>query len=187
MWPFSFLLHAIRFGISTVPHSYSLAHPFGYCSFFFFYSFINWVLHCRLVMMDLKEWSSPELNESKKCCADCKTTKTPLWRGGPAGPKAQQHSFLFHVFHPSLCYGLNYSLLSFLFCSCRLCATPAELGTGREGVVPGRERRWWCCTGHPLLWRNRGGRCWEKRNRRLCVWWPCPVVFLPFLHLPHSR
>ncbi|XP_014495606.1 GATA transcription factor 16 [Vigna radiata var. radiata] len=41
----------------------------------------------RLVMMDLKEWSSPELNESKKCCADCKTTKTPLWRGGPAGPK----------------------------------------------------------------------------------------------------
>ncbi|KOM39260.1 hypothetical protein LR48_Vigan03g264200 [Vigna angularis] len=48
-------------------------------------------------MMDLKEWSSPELNESKKCCSDCKTTKTPLWRGGPAGPKAQQHSFLFHV------------------------------------------------------------------------------------------
>ncbi|KAF5454157.1 hypothetical protein F2P56_023841 [Juglans regia] len=26
--------------------------------------------------------------ENKKCCADCKTTKTPLWRGGPAGPKS---------------------------------------------------------------------------------------------------
>lgn len=25
--------------------------------------------------------------ENKKCCADCKTTKTPLWRGGPTGPK----------------------------------------------------------------------------------------------------
>ncbi|KAF7805070.1 importin subunit alpha-2-like [Senna tora] len=25
--------------------------------------------------------------ENNKCCTDCKTTKTPLWRGGPAGPK----------------------------------------------------------------------------------------------------
>lgn len=25
--------------------------------------------------------------EDKKACTDCKTTKTPLWRGGPAGPK----------------------------------------------------------------------------------------------------
>ncbi|KAL7237597.1 hypothetical protein ACSBR2_003826 [Camellia fascicularis] len=32
---------------------------------------------------------SEEVNdEMKKCCADCKTTKTPLWRGGPAGPKS---------------------------------------------------------------------------------------------------
>jgi len=23
----------------------------------------------------------------KKTCADCGTSKTPLWRGGPAGPK----------------------------------------------------------------------------------------------------
>ncbi|KAJ1417166.1 Zinc finger, GATA-type [Sesbania bispinosa] len=39
-----------------------------------------------MVIMDLKEkkWSSSEI---KKCCTDCKTTKTPLWRGGPAGPK----------------------------------------------------------------------------------------------------
>ncbi|XP_031395369.1 GATA transcription factor 16-like [Punica granatum] len=26
--------------------------------------------------------------EPKKTCADCGTTKTPLWRGGPAGPKS---------------------------------------------------------------------------------------------------
>ncbi|XP_027102498.1 GATA transcription factor 15-like [Coffea arabica] len=24
----------------------------------------------------------------EKCCVDCKTTKTPLWRSGPAGPKS---------------------------------------------------------------------------------------------------
>ncbi|KAG9459514.1 hypothetical protein H6P81_004022 [Aristolochia fimbriata] len=24
----------------------------------------------------------------QKTCADCNTTKTPLWRGGPAGPKS---------------------------------------------------------------------------------------------------
>ncbi|KAE8703406.1 acetate/butyrate--CoA ligase AAE7, peroxisomal-like [Hibiscus syriacus] len=24
----------------------------------------------------------------KKTCADCGTSKTPLWRGGPAGPKS---------------------------------------------------------------------------------------------------
>ncbi|KAK7258974.1 hypothetical protein RIF29_24567 [Crotalaria pallida] len=38
------------------------------------------------------EWSyscedEEELSENKKCCSYCKTTKTPLWRGGPAGPK----------------------------------------------------------------------------------------------------
>lgn len=118
VWPFCFLLHAIRFSIGTVPHWYTLSVIHSVIAAFF--SFINWVLHCRLIMMDLKEWSSPELNnETKKCCTDCKTTKTPLWRGGPAGPKAQQHPFLFHLFHPSLHYGLNYwflSLFSF-FCS----------------------------------------------------------------------
>ncbi|KAL7120024.1 hypothetical protein ACP275_02G097900 [Erythranthe tilingii] len=25
---------------------------------------------------------------NKKCCSDCKTTKTPLWRSGPSGPKS---------------------------------------------------------------------------------------------------
>lgn len=29
-----------------------------------------------------------QVNEqNKKTCADCGTSKTPLWRGGPAGPK----------------------------------------------------------------------------------------------------
>ncbi|KAF8084501.1 hypothetical protein N665_0715s0007 [Sinapis alba] len=23
-----------------------------------------------------------------RCCSDCKTTKTPMWRGGPSGPKS---------------------------------------------------------------------------------------------------
>ncbi|KAK4750927.1 hypothetical protein SAY87_004409 [Trapa incisa] len=27
-------------------------------------------------------------NINLKSCADCKTTKTPLWRGGPSGPKS---------------------------------------------------------------------------------------------------
>lgn len=26
-------------------------------------------------------------SSSTKCCADCKTTRTPLWRVGPSGPK----------------------------------------------------------------------------------------------------
>ncbi|KAF2289119.1 hypothetical protein P3X46_005898 [Hevea brasiliensis] len=27
-------------------------------------------------------------HQQKKTCADCGTSKTPLWRGGPAGPKS---------------------------------------------------------------------------------------------------
>ncbi|KAM4108147.1 hypothetical protein ACB094_03G023800 [Castanea mollissima] len=43
-----------------------------------------------MCMMDLseKESLSVEVIENKKCCTVCKTTKTPLWRGGPAGPKS---------------------------------------------------------------------------------------------------
>ncbi|KAL4341788.1 hypothetical protein GQ457_08G004900 [Hibiscus cannabinus] len=44
-------------------------------------------------VMDLKPKES--LNQGttmsetvKKFCTDCRTTKTPLWRGGPAGPKS---------------------------------------------------------------------------------------------------
>ncbi|KAL1212775.1 GATA transcription factor 23 [Cardamine amara subsp. amara] len=29
-----------------------------------------------------------EKKETVRCCSDCKTTKTPMWRGGPAGPKS---------------------------------------------------------------------------------------------------
>lgn len=35
------------------------------------------------------ETTSPVTSQSNaKTCADCGTTKTPLWRGGPAGPKS---------------------------------------------------------------------------------------------------
>ncbi|KAK8651550.1 hypothetical protein V6N13_141149 [Hibiscus sabdariffa] len=42
-------------------------------------------------IMDLrskKPWGEETTSENKKFCTDCKTTKTPLWRGGPAGPKS---------------------------------------------------------------------------------------------------
>ncbi|CAN7101604.1 unnamed protein product [Brassica rapa subsp. narinosa] len=32
-----------------------------------------------------------KMEEEKKtvrCCSECKTTKTPMWRGGPSGPKS---------------------------------------------------------------------------------------------------
>ncbi|KAJ8529584.1 hypothetical protein K7X08_036419 [Anisodus acutangulus] len=32
--------------------------------------------------------SGNETTGSTKCCSDCKTTKTPLWRSGPSGPKS---------------------------------------------------------------------------------------------------
>ncbi|XP_009795635.1 GATA transcription factor 16-like [Nicotiana sylvestris] len=44
--------------------------------------------------MDLsdKDWGSEDMmsqaESQLKTCADCGTTKTPLWRGGPAGPKS---------------------------------------------------------------------------------------------------
>ncbi|KAI3945386.1 hypothetical protein MKW92_042543 [Papaver armeniacum] len=40
-------------------------------------------------MMDLtvKGSGSEDLTNEKRC-SDCQTTKTPLWRGGPAGPKS---------------------------------------------------------------------------------------------------
>lgn len=50
-----------------------------------------------------------------------------------------------------------------LFYLCRPYATLVELGIGREGLVRGSER-------------SRGGRCWGKRNRPRCAWWPCPLV-----------
>ncbi|KAD3068696.1 hypothetical protein R6Q59_017280 [Mikania micrantha] len=33
--------------------------------------------------------STPLVSSNQtKCCTDCQTTRTPLWRGGPAGPKS---------------------------------------------------------------------------------------------------
>ncbi|KAL8061576.1 hypothetical protein ABFX02_02G094600 [Erythranthe guttata] len=32
--------------------------------------------------------SDTDANNNKKSCSDCKTTKTPLWRSGPSGPKS---------------------------------------------------------------------------------------------------
>ncbi|KAI4310933.1 hypothetical protein MLD38_035876 [Melastoma candidum] len=34
------------------------------------------------------ETGQDEGNEQKRFCADCSTTKTPLWRVGPSGPKS---------------------------------------------------------------------------------------------------
>ncbi|ESQ32361.1 hypothetical protein EUTSA_v10005103mg [Eutrema salsugineum] len=36
---------------------------------------------------DMIEQNKTSSND-KKTCADCGTSKTPLWRGGPAGPKS---------------------------------------------------------------------------------------------------
>ncbi|XWS64471.1 hypothetical protein CRYUN_Cryun05aG0006700 [Craigia yunnanensis] len=40
-------------------------------------------------LIEKKSLSEDMMSENnKKLCTDCKTTKTPLWRGGPAGPKS---------------------------------------------------------------------------------------------------
>ncbi|KAJ9185974.1 hypothetical protein P3X46_005539 [Hevea brasiliensis] len=39
----------------------------------------------RKSLHDKEEYKNIEI---KKSCTDCKTTRTPLWRGGPAGPKS---------------------------------------------------------------------------------------------------
>ncbi|KAI3979050.1 hypothetical protein MKX01_016225 [Papaver californicum] len=38
-------------------------------------------------MSDLTEKDSGS-DTTRKSCVDCQTSKTPLWRGGPAGPKS---------------------------------------------------------------------------------------------------
>jgi hypothetical protein len=49
-------------------------------------------MESKLTSVDaIEEHSSSSSNEAisneKKSCAICGTSKTPLWRGGPAGPK----------------------------------------------------------------------------------------------------
>ncbi|GAV79453.1 GATA domain-containing protein [Cephalotus follicularis] len=39
-------------------------------------------------LTERKSLSEETMGENRRCCTDCKTTKTPLWRGGPAGPKS---------------------------------------------------------------------------------------------------
>ncbi|KAL9390653.1 hypothetical protein Peur_019258 [Populus x canadensis] len=46
---------------------------------------------CERQGSESEEMSSKSLeteSPQKKTCADCGTSKTPLWRGGPAGPKS---------------------------------------------------------------------------------------------------
>lgn len=42
---------------------------------------------CLILVQKLLHDDEDKNIEMKKSCTDCKTTKTPLWRGGPAGPK----------------------------------------------------------------------------------------------------
>lgn len=44
---------------------------------------------------------SPQAKEPQKSCTDCRTTRTPLWRGGPAGPRVYLLSLtsLLHVLY----------------------------------------------------------------------------------------
>lgn len=39
--------------------------------------------------------SSGSGGDTKKTCVDCGTSRTPLWRGGPAGPKVSSRFDLF--------------------------------------------------------------------------------------------
>ncbi|KAL5996272.1 hypothetical protein ACLOJK_026346 [Asimina triloba] len=39
-------------------------------------------------VMDFNDEKKAESAGEEKSCTDCRTTKTPLWRGGPAGPKS---------------------------------------------------------------------------------------------------
>lgn len=47
---------------------------------------------------DLSSNSFPSNNNSPiRVCADCNTTKTPLWRSGPKGPKVKLNTFMFYL------------------------------------------------------------------------------------------
>lgn len=44
---------------------------------------------------DDKSIQSSHVNGVSRSCTDCHTTRTPLWRGGPAGPKVSFFSLQF--------------------------------------------------------------------------------------------
>lgn len=49
-----------------------------------------------------------------KSCTDCHTTTTPLWRGGPAGPRVKFHfmdQLIIHIHFPFVEFGLVLSLI----------------------------------------------------------------------------
>lgn len=79
------------------------------CFFFFFFFFCCVTWYCYVVQKSSREDESGGSGdiEDKKACTDCKTTKTPLWRGGPAGPKVCMF----------VCFWSITILLSSLFCS----------------------------------------------------------------------
>jgi hypothetical protein len=79
------------------------------CFFFFFFFFWCVTWYCYGVQKSSREDESSGSGdiEGKKACTDCKTTKTPLWRGGPAGPKVCMF----------VCFCSITILLSSLFCS----------------------------------------------------------------------
>lgn len=47
-----------------------------------------------------------------RVCADCNTTKTPLWRSGPKGPKVINSSFLSF----SECVLLRHNIVKYMMC-----------------------------------------------------------------------
>lgn len=74
-------------------------------------------------------------NNTIRVCADCNTTKTPLWRSGPRGPKVT----FFLPWKPYIIYTwfkFNSWLISYIFTITLWCshfATLVELGRGRQG------------------------------------------------------
>ncbi|KAL1546188.1 GATA transcription factor 23 isoform X1 [Salvia divinorum] len=52
-----------------------------------FYCTMGSVFRCDSQLFQEEDLSSIGA-EIEKCCADCRTTTTPLWRSGPSGPKS---------------------------------------------------------------------------------------------------
>ena len=67
---------------------------------------LNMITAANVGVIIIQESLSVDVIENKKCCTVCKTTKTPLWRGGPAGPK---------VIFPT---SIPFCLIEFLILSC---------------------------------------------------------------------
>lgn len=78
----------------------------------------------------------PDMASSLSVCSDCGTSRTPLWRRGPAGPKVII-SVLHAIALDLSCFFMDIDPMDSL---CSLSATLAELGTGRRRDT-GRRRR----------------------------------------------